>query len=276
MPGHCHELSASRNSVPVLAHWKRKPNELETPCGIATGRRRHPAPVLPAPFRHNIAWVALSTTVSKVLETAKKLKGAGGNEANTKALLIEPLLAALGWDTADLDQVEREYRVFDGTSLDYALKINGDLRLFLEAKAVGKGLDDKAFIFQTVNYANNEGIVWCVLTNGLSYRVYKTNEPVNMEEKLLFEVDLTEADQGSASEVAKSLELLSRDSLANASLEAWGEQVFTDKRVRNALVYPGREAANEDGCQMNAEIFACWSWPMERTPVSNRGTSNST
>ena len=180
--------------------------------------------------------MALSATVSKVLETAKKLKSSGGNEANTKALLIEPLLAALGWDTADLDQVEREYRVYDGTSLDYALKINGDLRLFLEAKAVGKGLDDKAFISQTVNYANNEGVVWCVLTNGLAYRVYKTNEPVNMEEKLLFEIDLNEAEEGSVAEVATSLELLSRDSLANDALEAWGEQVFTDKRVRDALV----------------------------------------
>ena len=192
--------------------------------------------------------------MSKVLETAKKLKGAGGNEANTKALLIEPLLAALGWDTADLDQVEREYRVFDGTSLDYALKINSDLRLFLEAKAVGKGLDDKAFISQTVNYANNEGIVWCVLTNGLSYRVYKTNEPVNMEEKLLFEVDLTEADRGSASEVAKSLELLSRDSLANASLEAWGEQVFTDKRVRDALVSLAAKPPTELVSMLDAKL----------------------
>jgi hypothetical protein len=26
-----------------------------------------------------------------------------GNEANTKALLIEPMIAALGWDPADLD-----------------------------------------------------------------------------------------------------------------------------------------------------------------------------
>ena len=180
--------------------------------------------------------MALAGTVEKVLETAKKLKSSGGNEANTKALLIEPLLASLGWDTADLDQVEREYRVFDGTSLDYALKVEGEPRLFVEAKAVAKALDDKAFISQTVNYANNEGVVWCVLTNGLAYRVYKTNEPVGMEEKLLFEVDLTEAEEGSVSEVAHSLELMSRESLAEAALENWGEQVFTDKRVRDALV----------------------------------------
>jgi hypothetical protein len=35
-------------------------------------------------------------------------------------------------------QLVREYRVYDGTSLDYALKVEGAPRLFLEAKAVGK------------------------------------------------------------------------------------------------------------------------------------------
>ena len=97
--------------------------------------------------------------VERLLTVAEKLEATGGNEANTKALLIEPLLAALDWDTADLDQVEREYKVLDGTAVDYALKIEGDARLFVEAKAVGKQLDDKAFISQTVNYANSEGVL---------------------------------------------------------------------------------------------------------------------
>jgi predicted transport protein len=179
--------------------------------------------------------MALSGTVEKILASAEKLKAAGGNEANTKALLIEPLLSALGWDTGDLDQVEREYRVYDNTALDYALKIDGERRLFLEAKGVTQKLDDKTFVAQTVNYANNEGVEWCVLSNGISYRVYKTNEPVGMQEKLLFEVDLREASEA-LSEVTSSLQLLSRESLANGALEAWGDQVFTDKRVRLALI----------------------------------------
>jgi len=180
--------------------------------------------------------MSLEGTVEKILSTADKLKSSGGNEANTKALLIEPLLSALGWDTADLDQVEREYRVFDGTALDYALKIDAAPSLFLEAKAIGKKLDDKSFVSQTVNYANNEGVVWCVLTNGINYRVYKTNEPVGMEEKLLFEIDLGEARNGASAEVAHSLDLISRGALVNGKLEAWGDQVFTDKRIRSALV----------------------------------------
>jgi hypothetical protein len=78
---------------------------------------------------------------------------------------------------------------------------------------------------QTVNYANNEGVVWCVLTNGHAYRVYKTNEPVAMAQKLLFEVDLEDVVAGSVVDAAKSLQLLSRESLINGDLDLWGERV---------------------------------------------------
>jgi len=152
-----------------------------------------------------------------------------------RSSLIEPLLASLGWDIGDLDVVEREYRVYDNTFLDYALKIDGVPRLFVEAKGVGKNLDDKQFIAQTVNYANNEGVLWCVLTNGLVYRVYKTNEPVPMEQKLLFEVDLAAADAATTTDMAKSLALISRQSIGDDALDLWGDRVFTDGRVRKAL-----------------------------------------
>lgn len=181
--------------------------------------------------------MALKDTIAEVLARAAELRsaGSGGNEANTKALLIEPMLQALGWDTADLGQVEREHRVYDNTSLDYALKIDSKPRLFVEAKAVAKDLGDRSFIAQAINYANNEGVLWCVLTNGLAYRVYKTNEPVGMEQKLLFEVDLEEVSDGDHSEVAQSLGRIGRQALIDGDLDLWGERVFTDVRIRHAL-----------------------------------------
>lgn len=85
-----------------------------------------------------------------------------------------------------------------------------------------------------MNYANNDGVVWCVLTNGLRYRVFKTNEPVSMEQKLLFEVDLAdEADP--LSERLRMLRLLSKDAVQAGELDAFGERMFTDARVRAAL-----------------------------------------
>jgi predicted transport protein len=182
-----------------------------------------------------IAKVTFNDTIAKVRATADKLKlGTAGNEANTKALLIEPLLLALGWDLGDIDSVEREVKVYDGTFLDYALKVSATPRLYLEAKSISGNLDDKRFVAQAINYANNDGVLWCVLTNGLRYRVYKTNEPVTMEQKMLFEVDLT-SDAVPMSEMANLLRLIGREAVLDGSLDSSGERIFTDARVRQAL-----------------------------------------
>jgi predicted transport protein len=188
--------------------------------------------------------MTLNSAVDAARSAAEQLSSSGsGNEANTKALLIEPLLSALGWDFANLDEVDREVRVYDGTALDYALKLSGKARLFVEAKAVSKSLDDRQFIAQAVNYANNEGVLWCVLTNGLAYRVYKTNEPVGMAEKLLFEVDLTEADGAGGG--FEELELISKKAVSEERLDLWGERVFTDTRVRQALASVASDPPSE-------------------------------
>ena len=83
--------------------------------------------------------MTLADTITKLVATAAKLKAStAGNEANTKALLIEPMIASLGWDPVDLDMVEREVEVFEGTYLDYALKLDGAPRLYVEAKGLNE------------------------------------------------------------------------------------------------------------------------------------------
>lgn len=156
------------------------------------------------------------------------------NEANTKAFVIEPVLHALGWNLRDLEAVEREVQVFDGTFLDYALSVSGSPKLYVEAKGLNEKLTDRKFIAQTINYANNDGVVWCVLTNGTRYRVFKTNEPVSMEQKLLFEVDLRD-DKQPMTDRLRQLGNLNQDFVADGGLDALGERIFTDTRVRTAL-----------------------------------------
>jgi predicted transport protein len=190
--------------------------------------------------------MTLATLLPRLLAVAEQLKNkAAANEANTKHHMIEPLLAGLGWNLDDFTEVDREFKVYDGTYLDYALRIGGKAKLFIEAKALGKPLNDKQFIAQTVNYANNEGVVWCVLTNGLAYQVYKSNEPVPMERKLLFELDIAEAiTPGSGPAVVDALQFLSRSSVHDGRLDAWGESVFVDMRTRAALASLGKEPSD--------------------------------
>lgn len=179
--------------------------------------------------------MSLVNAISRALKAGEKLRSARKvNEANTKALLIEPLLEGLGWDVADLDAVEREVKVFDGTFLDYALKSDHAPRVYVEAKSIGETLTDPKLVAQAVNYANNDGVVWCVLTNGVEWRVYKTNETASMDRKLLFEVDLSDDSQPS-SDAAKLLASIGREAVLDGSLDRFGERTFTDNRVRRAL-----------------------------------------
>lgn len=179
--------------------------------------------------------MSLTDAIAKALVASQKLQASGAaNEANTKALMIEPLLAALGWDPTDLDVIEREVKVYDGTFLDYGLKADGTPRLYVEAKAVGENLTDKKFVAQAVNYANNDGVVWCVLTNGITWRVFKTNETATMDRKLLFEVDISN-DTQPAAELAKLLRLIGHEAVTSGGLDRYGERIFTDSRVRAAL-----------------------------------------
>jgi hypothetical protein len=179
--------------------------------------------------------VNLAEAIPNALAAVTKLKASSAvNEANTKALVIEPILQALGWDPLDIDRVDREVKVFDGTFLDYALKLLGAPRVYVEAKGLSENLDDKKFMAQTINYANNDGVLWCVLTNGIRWAVYKTNEPVVMDRKLLLEVDLADKND-STSEKAKLLGLISRGAVEAGQLDAFGERIFTDARVRAAL-----------------------------------------
>jgi predicted transport protein len=106
--------------------------------------------------------------------------------------------------------------------------------VYVEAKAIGENLEDKKFIAQTVNYANNDGVVWCALTDGVRWRVYKTNETAPMDQKQLFEVDLRDAPDV-RSETVRFLRLVGHDAVRDGELDRFGDRVFTDGRVRAAL-----------------------------------------
>ena len=162
---------------------------------------------------------------------------AGLKEYPTRTIFIDPLLAALGWDVRDPDEVELEYPTVDGKSVDYAMKVNQKVVLLLEAKQLRDPLDDVKSITQIVGYAANDGIEWCVLTNGVRYRVYKASERASAPDKLLFEVSIDPRDSAGVpvEQLAKQLSRLSRESMAQGLLDQLGTEIFTTGKVRKAL-----------------------------------------
>lgn len=179
--------------------------------------------------------------VLKVIETLRaqleRHKQSGLKEYPTRTIFIDPLLSALGWDVRDPDEVELEYPTIDGKSVDYAMKINRKPVFLLEAKQLTDPLDDVKSITQVVGYAANDGIEWCVLTNGVRYKVYKASEKASAPDKLLFEVSIHPHDSAGLSfeQIAAQLNRLSRDSLAEGVLDKLGSEIFTTGKVRKAL-----------------------------------------
>ena len=161
----------------------------------------------------------------------------GLKEYPTRTIFIDPMIGALGWDIRDPDDVDLEHPTVDGKSVDYAFKINRKVVLHLEAKQLGDPLDDVKSITQVVGYAANDGVEWCVLTNGVRYKVYKASEMASAPDKLLFEVSLdpNDSDGLTVQELAKQFNRLSRDSMAEGRLDQLGTEIFTTSKVRKAL-----------------------------------------
>ena len=158
-------------------------------------------------------------------------------EAPTRRIFVETLLQALGWDVTDPDEVELEYPTIDGKSVDYALKIDGRPVLLVEAKPLNDPLRDVKSVTQVVNYAANANVRWCVLTNGVTYKVYDTYEKSQAPEKLVFQVsmDPEEDREAPAQQIMERLSLLSPDSIATHVLDRIAREAFTVGRIRKAL-----------------------------------------
>jgi len=182
----------------------------------------------------------MNTVISCVENLQAKLerhRKDGLKETPTRTIFVDPLLQALGWDVRDPDEVELEYPTIDGKSVDFALKINRRPVLFVEAKPLNDPLTDIKSIAQVVGYAANAGVEWCVLTNGVTYKVYHSTEKAEAPEKLLFEVSLDPKENKgmSVQQVAERFSRFSRDAMAKGVLDEIGEEIFTVGKIRKAL-----------------------------------------
>jgi hypothetical protein len=153
-------------------------------------------------------------------------------ESNTKAGLIEPVIAALGWDVLDPDEVHREYRRRPPDNpVDYALLLSRTPRLFIEAKGLGENIDDPKWANQTISYAAVAGVEWVALTDGAEWRLYNAHAPVPVEQKLFRAVRLT----GDVDGAFELLTLLSKDNLRDNRIQELWRGFFVDRQVKAAL-----------------------------------------
>lgn len=177
----------------------------------------------------------LAATLAKVRAKIASLRDQGErvSEEDTKAILIDPVLAALGWRLDELEDVRREYRAKPADNpVDYALLIFGRPRLFVEAKALASVLDRKSAA-QVLGYASVVGVGWCLLTNGDEYRLYNSHAKVDVDEKLLRCFSFSDPAQ---TELAlETLGLVAREQMGDTELDLLWQSQFVDRRVKATL-----------------------------------------
>jgi hypothetical protein len=178
----------------------------------------------------------LQGCIEDLQKKLEKNKRENLGETATRTIFIDPLLQALGWDVTNPEEVQLEYPTVGGGFVDYAPKLNREPVLLIEAKGLNDSLNDKA-ISQVVAYAASDGIEWCILTNGIDYKVYKSTENVKAPEKLLYEVSIDPKDAGERTikEVVELLNRFSKESMIDKVLDEYGKLVFTTSKIRKAV-----------------------------------------
>jgi hypothetical protein len=117
---------------------------------------------------------ALVATLAEVCRQAAQHQSLlSKNEAATRAALIDPVLRALGWDTANVAMVEPERTVQNKQTLDYALKsLDGTTLAVIEAKKLGEPLDKIGHVGALIGYAFSLKPTAFFITDGLSWHCY--------------------------------------------------------------------------------------------------------
>jgi predicted type IV restriction endonuclease len=177
----------------------------------------------------------LKEVVSQIKARILSFSGKKISEEDTKFKLINPILAVLRWDMQQHDEVRLEYRSESHHNpVDYAFFHQGQPILFLEAKALGGDMDDPKWVNQTLKYAYEANVDWCVLTNGNVYSIYRTYEKGKSQDRLFQTINLTEDVDIEA--VVFFLSLLAKHNVINGRLSTQWKASFADQKVKAALV----------------------------------------
>jgi hypothetical protein len=167
------------------------------------------------------------------------------NEETTKQALIIPFIHALGYDIFNPLEVCPEY-VADfgkkkGEKVDYAVFHNGELVMFIEAKAINENLDKHSA--QLARYFNSTPrLKLAILTNGIEYNFFTDIKTINvMDETPFLRMNITTpSDDG-----LKVLEHIRKKSFNAQKLQELAKDFIYAKdlevTISNILLEPSNE-----------------------------------
>jgi len=161
----------------------------------------------------------LVTGIKKFQPILTSAKARDVNESDTVIIITDMLYYIFGYDK--YSEITSEH-VIRGTYCDLALKINDQVEILIEAKAISLELKD-SYVKQVVDYAANKGIDWVILTNGILWKVYKVTfgKPINQE--LVIDIDFLALSHKDMNDI-ECLFCVSKEGWVKSAIEDYHEQ----------------------------------------------------
>lgn len=153
--------------------------------------------------------------LKETLETLNKVVGEHQelikNEESTKQFLILPLLRGLGYDTYSPQEVNPEFTADfhkKNEKVDYAISINGEPKIFVEAKSINSPITKSAPQLSRY-FSTFPNVRLGILTNGVEYHFFTDLNNTNIMDSKPFFVfritDYTEEDFNHLIKFSKNL-----------------------------------------------------------------------
>lgn len=179
------------------------------------------------------------------------------NEVNTIQSIISPMMRKIGWDTDNHYEFNRGYKQkkVDGET-DITILIEGKPILTVECRRLSD-LRKKRDADQSLEYIENRRIEWGVLTNGVSWELWRINSASDSEEKVFFEFNLIEDDEET---VTRGLNAISKTGWVRGEIKDLWKERNTRGAVLNYLQDIEKDSAilslmaeQVEGCKVSEE-----------------------
>jgi len=154
-----------------------------------------------------------------------------GVEEVTRQGAVLPLLAQLGWDVYNINEVAPEFAV-EGGRVDYCLRRGERNLVFIEVKRTTEDLEGHAR--QLLEYAFKHGVSMAALTNGLLWWFYLPLSEGSWEQRKFFAIDIKL--QPTASVAAHFRDFLGRDSITGGAALTKAKSLQAGKERESLLL----------------------------------------
>jgi|GEM_PF-1039961 len=170
------------------------------------------------PKYEKLAKERMKSCLRRYAKVIARAESEGFNESDTADIVHDILHGGLGYEkffeiTSEF-QIKRHYA-------DFAVKLDGKVRYFVEVKAIGSRLSERD-LFQVQSYSASHNLSWMLLTNGRLWKCYHLSAGSPPSVSKVFEVDLLD-EAADIDEVVNRLYLFSKEAISRDCLSDYWE-----------------------------------------------------